>query len=88
MKTYLSRILLALSVLAAPCPAQADEITGKVIGFNHVERTIALNNGLTFRLSDQVAANGISLGSYVRIEFVVNDGKLYALQVSSLDGGA
>ena len=82
------KVITVLLLCLAPGIAWADQITGKIATVNEFQRTVALNNGLTFQVMDGVTISGLSPGQYVRIEFQTRNGHLIATEVSALDGDA
>ena len=80
MKKLLAAISAA-ALFAVASPAFADEASGKVQSVNQEERTITLEDGTQFRVSEDANIESVMEGDEVTVSYEEADGQKTATEI-------
>ena len=83
----MTRVLGALSAIAFLCSvgaAYADEMAGTVQSWEEDTRTIVLEDGTSFAVSEAVSMEGIEPGDEVLVSFEEQDDQMTATEIKEM----
>lgn len=73
MNRKLLYTLATVAALGLSSPAWAAEVSGQVVSIDEEAQTITLDNGMIFKVSDELNIDGLTPGATVKVTYESSD---------------